>query len=77
MLSKAIIFREMKSESGFSFAMASRPFQKLQHYLGPCLVWFAVRRVPFILPHRERVTKADDKYGVKNILPRAEVSKFS
>jgi len=49
-------------------------FQKLQHYLGPCLVWFAVRRVPFILPHRERITKAD---GVKNILPRAEVSKFS
>ena len=26
MLSKAIIFREMKSESGFSFAMASQPF---------------------------------------------------
>ena len=28
MLSKAIIFREMKSESGFSFAMASQPFAK-------------------------------------------------
>jgi hypothetical protein len=41
------------------------------------LVWFAVRRVPFILPHREKITKADDKYGVKNILPRSEVSKFS
>ena len=26
MLSKAIIFREMKSESGFSFAIASQPF---------------------------------------------------
>jgi len=27
MLSKAMIFREIKSESGFSFAMASQPFK--------------------------------------------------
>ena len=27
MLSKAMIFREMKSESGFSFAMASQPLK--------------------------------------------------
>ena len=67
----------MRLEKTFCMASHISEFQKLQHYLGPCLVWFAVRRVPFILPHRERVTKADDRYGVKNILPRAEVSKFS